>query len=511
MLNRMHRAEARIPTAVIIVCLASLVLLVFPTRARAVELPPDQADWVCVTTPSLAAAFAPLAEHRERQGLSTRIVTVTDLYSWFPMQPGHTARLRALAEAAHAEWGARYLLIGGDQGDLPAPYCRIESSLWLWTAPVDLYFGCLDDDWDADGDGWVGELEDLPDLEPELAVGRIPAPDAAAAAAVVDKILAYEGRAAAGRDRVLLAATALTEVWVPGNPPLPLPGNDHVAAVLEILDGSLRDFAPTAMLHIDDQPPGGEELTPEALTAALTDGGYDLAMFFGQGEADLWSCGNYTTLGIPDLAPLAEGRPFILDALAIGSCCLIEPSMGVEMLLLPGGGAAAVRGYATGCSIFPLIQMDRAFWTVVAGDEHPRLGDAHVAGIAAAATAADVPPVTLQQLATLMLLGDPALLHHLPAESGVPAATAWVRDLLVAPNPFNPGTGVSFELTADALARVEIFDVRGRRVALLHDGPLAAGPHALTWRPDASLSDGVFFARVRTGAGTQTVKLLRLD
>lgn len=491
-------------------CLAALILLVYPTGMLAADLPPDQADWVCIVPDGFRDAYAPLAAHRAAQGLTTRIVVESELYAWAPMEPGDTARLRAAIEAMHSQWGTRYLLLGGDQGDLPAPYGRYESSLWTWIAPVDLYFGCLENDWDADGDGWVGEPEDAPDLTPELAVGRIPAGDPATAAAVVAKTIAYEGRAQAARDRVLLAATALTEVWEPGTPSLPLPGNDHVAELRDILLASPRDYETTAMLHVWDQPPGGEELSPEALVAALAGGGFDLAHFFGQGVADTWSCGDYRYLEAEDLAPLAGGRPFVLDALVPESCCLIQESLGAALLLMPDGGAAAVRGVATMGFVFPFIELDRAFWSALASGAHDRLGDAHAAGLAMVA-GADPGPVVAWQLTTMMLLGDPALLHQLPAETGVPAASAAIRDLRAAPNPFNPGTRVSFELSDDVAARVEIFDVRGRRVALLHDGPLASGPQALVWRPDGSLGDGVFFARVRTAAGDETVKLLRLD
>jgi hypothetical protein len=49
------------------------------------------------------------------------------------------------------------------------------------------------------------------------------------------------------------------------------------------------------------------------------------------------------------------------------------------------------------------------------------------------------------------------------------------------PNPFNPRTLVSFHLERPGLARVEVFDQRGRKVALLHAGPLPAGENEFRW------------------------------
>lgn len=84
----------------------------------------------------------------------------------------------------------------------------------------------------------------------------------------------------------------------------------------------------------------------------------------------------------------------------------------------------------------------------------------------------------------------------------IPAPTA--ATLRCYPNPCNPRTTVRLDLPARGAAdcRVELFDVRGRRVALLHDGPLTgAGPHAFSWdgRDDRGreLSSGVYLARAR--------------
>ncbi len=74
-----------------------------------------------------------------------------------------------------------------------------------------------------------------------------------------------------------------------------------------------------------------------------------------------------------------------------------------------------------------------------------------------------------------------------------------------APNPFGPSTQVRFALPAPA-ARVAlgIFDVAGRRVRALHDGPLDAGAHERAW-------DGRNDAGERVAAGTYFVRLVTED
>jgi len=77
------------------------------------------------------------------------------------------------------------------------------------------------------------------------------------------------------------------------------------------------------------------------------------------------------------------------------------------------------------------------------------------------------------------------------------------------PNPFNPVTTVSFSLPTDAAVRLSVFDNAGREVAVLTDGPLAAGEHTAEF--DASrYASGVYFCRLSTPGGSSTKKMLLL-
>ncbi len=49
------------------------------------------------------------------------------------------------------------------------------------------------------------------------------------------------------------------------------------------------------------------------------------------------------------------------------------------------------------------------------------------------------------------------------------------------PNPFNPTCRVAFSLAETGHASVNVHDVRGHRVATLHEGTLARGDHVLQW------------------------------
>lgn len=80
------------------------------------------------------------------------------------------------------------------------------------------------------------------------------------------------------------------------------------------------------------------------------------------------------------------------------------------------------------------------------------------------------------------------------------------------PNPFNPRVTLSFAVLRDGTARLAICDLRGREVAVLHDGALIAGEHTASWQGhDArgrALPSGLYLAVLRTDAGVSTRKLV---
>jgi hypothetical protein len=68
------------------------------------------------------------------------------------------------------------------------------------------------------------------------------------------------------------------------------------------------------------------------------------------------------------------------------------------------------------------------------------------------------------------------------------------------PNPFSSTTRLVLTVETTQRLTAAVFDALGRRVALLHDGPLAAGTYPLTF--DAvSLPPGLYVIRVTDGQG----------
>jgi len=114
-----------------------------------------------------------------------------------------------------------------------------------------------------------------------------------------------------------------------------------------------------------------------------------------------------------------------------------------------------------------------------------------------------LPPVQIvfDQESDLAAVGERA-----PAERLALAAPA--------PNPARSAARLVLELPAPCVARVEVFDLAGRRVRLLADGALPGGTTSLTW----DLADGrgqrvgagIYFARAGVAGATVTRRLVVL-
>ncbi len=75
------------------------------------------------------------------------------------------------------------------------------------------------------------------------------------------------------------------------------------------------------------------------------------------------------------------------------------------------------------------------------------------------------------------------------------------------PNPFNPETTIGFDLPENAAVLATVYDVRGRKVAVLADGVMQAGSHKLKWNAE-NQNAGTYFCEVKAGDDRGIVKLM---
>ncbi|RMF54692.1 MAG: T9SS C-terminal target domain-containing protein, partial [Bacteroidetes bacterium] len=76
------------------------------------------------------------------------------------------------------------------------------------------------------------------------------------------------------------------------------------------------------------------------------------------------------------------------------------------------------------------------------------------------------------------------------------------------PNPFATTATFRFDLPEAAPVRLAVYDVLGRRVAVVAEGVYPAGTHAVTWAP-GTLPDGVYLYRLEADGRVASGRLVR--
>ena len=79
------------------------------------------------------------------------------------------------------------------------------------------------------------------------------------------------------------------------------------------------------------------------------------------------------------------------------------------------------------------------------------------------------------------------------------------------PNPFNPSTTIDLDIPTTSHVRLEVFDIRGKRVGTLMDRIMERGRHPVTFSAlstdGSSLPSGTYFARMTAGDVVETIKM----
>ena len=82
------------------------------------------------------------------------------------------------------------------------------------------------------------------------------------------------------------------------------------------------------------------------------------------------------------------------------------------------------------------------------------------------------------------------------------------------PNPFRGGTALAFDLPAQSRARLDIYNVAGRKVTTVVDREFPAGRHSVRWNgtddSGRKVPAGIYFYRIEAGADVSTKKMIVL-
>jgi hypothetical protein len=219
-------------------------------RIKPLELPATY-TYVIITHGSLTNAFKPLINQR---GLNGTIATTQWIYdTYFDKGVDEQERIKAFIKNYYETYGTCYVLLGGDVDIIPyrGVYAKVIDGALNTKEyvdddiPCDLYYACLDNDWDwdTDEDNIYGKLnEDEIDLMPEVWIGRAPVNTPKEATDFVDKVLNAQASLDNYIYNILLIASMLDNK-----------GNDGK----EILEDVAIQIPATYTLHKEYESEGG--------------------------------------------------------------------------------------------------------------------------------------------------------------------------------------------------------------------------------------------------------------
>jgi len=127
-------------------------------------------DLLILTPKKFARVLEPLADHKNSFGVSTRCVTLDEVYDQMYWQGRDRAeKIKYFIKTASDEWGIKYVLLVGDFRHMPVRYVFNGDVNHGFHEPCfisELYYADIYDkndgfsSWDTDGDGIYGEWID---------------------------------------------------------------------------------------------------------------------------------------------------------------------------------------------------------------------------------------------------------------------------------------------------------------------------------------------------------------
>lgn len=164
------------------------------------------AEMLIVTPERFSDALQPLQQHKESQGMATRLETLASIEETYEGRDVQEQIKYCIKDAVEQHNVSSVLLVGGSD-ELPVRYTHVNVNGDTETFPSDLYYADLYNatggfsSWDANDNDifgeydWDGNTDDV-DLYPDVSLGRLAAVSTDEVAAAVDKIVSYEAEEA---------------------------------------------------------------------------------------------------------------------------------------------------------------------------------------------------------------------------------------------------------------------------------------------------------------------------
>jgi hypothetical protein len=315
-------------------------------------------DAVIVTSAEMAAAFQPLADWHLGRGFRTVVRDLDWIAANYPPGRDRGENIRFFLQDARELWGLQVVILGGDTDVVPARFVtNYAGGGPPELVPSDLYYACLDGNWNGDGDEfWCeGEIFGVPgdeaDLMPDLLVGRLPVSDPGAATDLLNKLMAYrETRRADFQDRILFLAEVLfPSTWSPGDDfaDIVVDGGNYAQGLVEQAIGPdmshVELFQSWESPYWDTGVVNPQALSVQSALDSMDTGGWAFVDQNGHGYRYNMSVGD-GSVGVSQALALRNDMPFHISLMNCTSTAFDFDCLGENFLRNPEGGAVAVFG-----------------------------------------------------------------------------------------------------------------------------------------------------------------------
>ena len=462
-----------------------------PTQIPSVLGSPVQ--YLIITNETMAPQFQRLADWKTRSGVPAVVRTLSFVQQQYPSGNDDADRIRQFIRDAYTRWGTKWVLLGGDTDVIPV---RLAYTTYYLTEYIasDMYYSCLDGNWNADGDSLYGEgiTPDAPgdncDLYPEVYVGRAPASDLAQAQQFVDKTLQYCTTPVGDYEKNILffAEVLFPQNWSPGMP-TSLDGAQLIEEILPyVACNPTIHFGRLYENYTDPRWSPGALQEKKAYVLDSLSRGYNIAVHVGHGYRNSMSVGD-DNIGNSDAAALTNGNRLMnLYAIDCTSNAVDFPCIGEAFLHAANGGAVTNVGstrfdFPTSGRLF-----QREYFRMMFCDSVNAVGELQARQKLPFIGFSTYDNVNRWTEMTLLMLGDP----ELRIWNGTPRLLS-----VVAPGSFTLGdssvtVNVSIGVTPLYKARVTVYKPGDDLRTGTTDG---AGNVTLPFHPDSA---GTFYLTV---------------
>ncbi len=115
-------------------------------------------EYLIITVDELASEFQRLADWKTASGVPAVVKTMSWIEATYPGGVDLPEKIRLFIRDAFQNWGTKWVLLGGDTEHIPIRLAHSDYySPGDWLITCDMYYQCLDGNWNADGDHLFGE------------------------------------------------------------------------------------------------------------------------------------------------------------------------------------------------------------------------------------------------------------------------------------------------------------------------------------------------------------------